>query len=243
MSGRVWIGSANGPRLGVDGGQLPAGGFPFTRAEAPGGAALDDWLNNETAPRALPTAPTPRDQAGRLHWPRKVPGFVVCPPEAGLGVLRNGCSAQLATVPQHERELPQVVEQLGAEFFDPSPLPTPSARVAVSLGERGDLHDIGVLARSLKRKTGTVRQWEHRGYLPPAAHFGPAGGAHRIAGDGSSEGRRRMYTTAEIEAAIQIASDEGLLLGKGQVVDISKTRFPHRLREAWERLREQEAAR
>ena len=92
----------------------------------------------------------------------------------------------------------------------------------------------------LKRKPGTVRQWERRGIIPPAAHHGTGNGSARTKrgafGDGSG-GARRMYTSAEIMAAAEIAAGEGLLLGKGQMVDITSTMFAHRVKSAWDRLR------
>jgi hypothetical protein len=169
-----------------------------------------------------------------------VPGTVNPPSGA---VRRTGADAQavlLAVAHEPEHAMRSL---LGDEYFDDPPPAAASLQPAdAGLGEPGDLHPLGELARALKRKPGTLRMWERRGTLPPAAHHAPGNGQRRVGFGPGAGGMRRMYTTAEIMAAVQVAADEGLLLGKGQVVDITKTEFGHRVRVAWERLRAAERA-
>jgi hypothetical protein len=126
----------------------------------------------------------------------------------GARARRTGCGSQFISGPQRERELDPLHELLG-DYLDAEELELAPSAIA-DLAE-GELHGIAVLARALHRKPGTVRQWEHRGIIPPAAHFVAGNGKARTRrgafGDGSG-GQRRMYTSAETEAAAEIAASE-----------------------------------
>jgi len=139
---------------------------------------------------------------------------------------RGDYTAMMLRQPARSEPAYSMHEMLGREHFEPAPKSKPARAAGLGLKDRS-LHPIGVLAKALKRSPHTVRGWEHKGILPA-----PAG---RLESE-YREGRRRMYSTEQIEIAAQIANDEGLLLGNGQVVPINSTRFSSRLKTAWDRL-------
>jgi hypothetical protein len=221
-----------------------------TAAEAPRAADLDTWLHGQDAPRTIPAAPVPRDRAVSLGLGR-CPAWVANPP--GTRVVRSACGAQFTGDQRPGREqLDPLHALLGPGVFDdPEPERASAVPDVVLAADRDGLHGIEVLARALKRRPRTMRDWEKHGILPPAAHHSAGNAKPRsgkgVFGDGAG-GQRRLYTTAEIDAAAQIARDEGLLLqtapGKRpERVNVSDTQFAHRVLEAWERLREAEAGR
>jgi hypothetical protein len=95
----------------------------------------------------------------------------------------------------------------------------------IARGSRTEFFAIGALARALNRKPVTLRKWEAAGQLPKSGWQDA-----RVRG----RGKRRLYTRAQIEAAVRIAAEEGILVETRRAV--SKTRFGDRLIKAWKEL-------
>jgi hypothetical protein len=95
----------------------------------------------------------------------------------------------------------------------------------IGRGTLTELYTIGALARALNRKPVTLRKWEAAGQLPRSGWQDA-----RVQG----KGKRRLYTRAQIEAAVRIAAEEGILVETSRAV--SKTRFRDRLIKAWKNL-------
>jgi hypothetical protein len=79
---------------------------------------------------------------------------------------------------------------------------------------------VGHLAAAMKREPLTIRQWERKGIIPKSTY-------QRAGRNGSQHGRRRLYTRAQIEGMIQIASEEGLLTNDRR--EIASTSFKARV--------------
>lgn len=92
-------------------------------------------------------------------------------------------------------------------------------------GERTPFYRIGDLARALNRRPVTIRKWQAKGYIPLSRFNLPAD----ILG-----GRIRLYTRDQIEAARQIAREEGILDDTAR--SITRTRFSARVFAAWKEL-------
>jgi hypothetical protein len=181
-------------------------------------------------PTVRPTVP--RDRFARHHDRTAAPG-VINPP--GGRVRRNGSGAEWTAGPREQAPLDALHAQLGTWLDDDGP-ELESAPAATQL-DPDSLHSITVLAKALHRRTHTIRDWERRGVIPHAATR-TEGVAHQGGlATTTTTSARRLYTGAEIEAAAQIAADEGLLLGRGQHVDISSSEFTERVSAAWQRLR------
>lgn len=180
----------------------------------------------------------PRDRTVRAQDVHAPPG-VINPPIAGARIRRQGPGAEYLA-PRADDDYLQLFSymqaELGAKFFDP-PEPELAEAAPAAIGDPGELHGIAVLASALHRRTHTIRDWERRGVIPPSATR--TEGHHHQGGlaTTTTTSARRLYTTEEIEAAAQIAADEGLLLGRGQHVDISSSEFTERVSAAWQRLR------
>jgi MerR HTH family regulatory protein len=93
---------------------------------------------------------------------------------------------------------------------------------------------IGQVAAALGRSPVTLRAWERQNYFPGASFRSPAIDKKKA---------RRLYTRAQLEAAVRIAHEEGLMdftTGKdGQTWpkrNVTETKFVERLREAFRRL-------
>jgi hypothetical protein len=85
---------------------------------------------------------------------------------------------------------------------------------------------ISHLAGALGRAPKTIYKWEANGLFP---------GATWIYNSDSKNGRRRLYTRAQIEGVVLIAHDEGVLSGTSRF--ISQTNFPERCRELFVKTR------
>jgi hypothetical protein len=82
---------------------------------------------------------------------------------------------------------------------------------------------IGVLAKLLKRKAGTIRKWENDKVIPPAQF--------QTSNDSQDpRSRRRLYTRAQIIGIWTLAREEGLL---DSACHISSTDFTERVFEGW----------
>jgi hypothetical protein len=95
----------------------------------------------------------------------------------------------------------------------------------IARGTLTEFFTIGALARALNRKPVTLRKLEAVGQLPKSGWQDA-----RVRG----KGKRRLYTRAQIEAAVRIAAEEGILVETWRPV--SKTRFRDRLIKAWKEL-------
>ncbi|MGW1261162.1 hypothetical protein ACWD7Y_04275 [Streptomyces drozdowiczii] len=78
---------------------------------------------------------------------------------------------------------------------------------------------ISHLANALGRAPKTIYKWEANGLFP---------GATWIYNSDSRNGRRRLYTRRQIEGAVLIAYEEGVLSGTQRF--IGQTQFPERCR-------------
>jgi hypothetical protein len=107
--------------------------------------------------------------------------------------------------------------------YDPAePLELGTGRTLLVKGEPVEFFTIGVLARALNRKPVTVRKWENEGTLPKAGYRDP-----RVRG----KGKQRLYSRPQIEVAVRIAYDEGILTDIHK--QVSKTKFTERVYKAW----------
>lgn len=79
---------------------------------------------------------------------------------------------------------------------------------------------VGHLAVAMNRKPLTIRQWERKGIIPKSTY-------QRAGRNGSQHGRRRLYTRAQVEGMIKIASEEGLLTNDRR--EIASTNFKARV--------------
>jgi hypothetical protein len=92
---------------------------------------------------------------------------------------------------------------------------------------------IGAVAKALRRDSVTIRKWEAGGVIPKATYV--------ISGK-TANGNRRLYTREQIEVMVRIAGEEGLFDGDPRGIRITDTRFTERVKEAFEALRQKEAA-
>jgi hypothetical protein len=92
---------------------------------------------------------------------------------------------------------------------------------------------VGDLARALHRDAVTMRKWEANGVIPKATYV--------ISGK-TANGNRRLYTREQIEVIVSIAKEEGLFDGDPRGIRITDTRFTERVKEAFEQLKQKEAA-
>lgn len=99
---------------------------------------------------------------------------------------------------------------------DPSRWDSHSVMLRVG-GEPREFFTIGNLAQALDRKPNTIRMWERKGWIPKATYRKP----------GQTEnGVRRLYTRAQIEGLLRIATEEGLM--KGENCSVTATNFTER---------------
>lgn len=89
---------------------------------------------------------------------------------------------------------------------------------------------IGSLAAALKRQPVTIRKWERDGIFPPP-------GWSKAGKDKDVRGKRRIYTRQQIEGAVRIAREEGVL-EPGPRINIAKTKFTERVIALFKQLRE-----
>lgn len=82
-------------------------------------------------------------------------------------------------------------------------------------GREIELFTISQVAFYLGRKPGTIRKWEHENVIPKATYVKPGVG-------GDVRGRRRLYSRAQVEALIRIATEENLM---GTHVKVGRTQF------------------
>jgi len=84
---------------------------------------------------------------------------------------------------------------------------------------------IGALAKALGRQPGTIRKWEADELLPKATF-------RQSTED--PRGEHRLYTRAQIEGIVRIATEEGLMNGDGKAV--TSTDFTRRVFELFREL-------
>ncbi|WP_030661031.1 hypothetical protein [Streptomyces rimosus] len=87
-------------------------------------------------------------------------------------------------------------------------------------GELKEFFSIGHLALALNRRPVTIRKWERLGIIP-APTFVVRGKSPR--------GDRRLYTRAQVEGMIRIATEENILHHEGEGIHISTTNFSTRV--------------
>lgn len=119
------------------------------------------------------------------------------------------------------------VAQLDPDRWDAKPQVKPFA------GGYREFFGIGDLAKALRRDAVTIRKWEAGGVIPKATYV--------ISGK-TANGNRRLYTRDQINVMVRIAEEEGLFDGDPRGIRITDTRFTTRVTEAFEQLRQKEAA-
>jgi hypothetical protein len=92
-------------------------------------------------------------------------------------------------------------------------------------GEDLELFHIGDLAKALYRTAHTMRKWEERGHLPVAFLRTPGA---------TTNGQHRLYTRAQVEGLVRIATEEGILDKNRQV---GGTNFSQRAHELFQELK------
>jgi hypothetical protein len=122
---------------------------------------------------------------------------------------------------------PEAVAQVDPDRWDVKP------QVKPFNGGYREFFGIGDLAKALRRDAVTIRKWEASGVIPRATYV--------ISGK-TTNGNRRLYTREQIEIMVRIAEAEGLFDGDPRGIRIADTRFTDRVKEAFEQLRQKEAA-
>jgi predicted DNA-binding transcriptional regulator AlpA len=84
-------------------------------------------------------------------------------------------------------------------------------------GYMREFFGVGHLSKALGRSVKTIYKWETEGLFPKATF---------IYNGASRNGQRRLYTRAQIEGALRIAEEEGILTGR--VRYLGQTLFPTR---------------
>lgn len=139
-------------------------------------------------------------------------------------------------MPDFRRELPKLeyypgsstpVKDYGnrktARSVEPDPDQMDLGNPKIVTDDGTEFFPIGVLALVLNRKPVTIRLWEKTGVIPSARYRFPAK---------QGLGKQRLYTRHQIESAVRIAYQEGILTETWR--PIGTTKFAERLREAWE---------
>lgn len=88
-------------------------------------------------------------------------------------------------------------------------------------GVEREFFPISALATALRRKPGTLRKWEDRGYLPQARY------RKSVAKGTDARYQVRLYTRSQIEGLVAIAEEEGVLT-PSRGIRVTQTRFPER---------------
>jgi hypothetical protein len=96
------------------------------------------------------------------------------------------------------------------------PLELGTPRVYRVGGKNVEFFTMGQLAAALHRKPVTLRRWESEGIIPVPRFTSPGN-------DGDVRGKRRLYTRAQIEGMVAIATQEGLMDDSN--TGIRKTKF------------------
>lgn len=97
-------------------------------------------------------------------------------------------------------------------------------------GREIEFFGIGELALVLNRRPVTIRMWENEGILPTSGWTKPGK-------DKAPQGRRRLWTRAQVEGIWRIAREENVLI-PGPRVNIKKTQFTSRVEALFQSLRE-----
>jgi len=98
-------------------------------------------------------------------------------------------------------------------------------RKYTSGGEEREFFTIGHLALALGRRPVTIRLWEREGVIPKATYQ---------VNSESKNGRRRLYTRAQVEGLVKLAVEEGILISHQR--PISTTQFTARSIELFKSL-------
>ena len=104
-------------------------------------------------------------------------------------------------------------------------------------GELFEFYQLGALAQALGRPIVTIRYWMKQGYLPPSPY--------RLSDKETERGNklvgRRLYSRAQIEAAVE-------LFGKAGYLDKTRVQWPNQqltnaIAEAWNSIKSAELTR
>lgn len=94
-------------------------------------------------------------------------------------------------------------------------------RVLPIRGVPTELFTVGHLAAALGRRPVTIRAWERNKVIPNATVWSPGK-------DKDPRGKRRLYTRAQVEGLVKIATEEGLMNGDNrsiQATDFTRRAF------------------
>lgn len=102
-------------------------------------------------------------------------------------------------------------------------------------GEEREFFTLGALAAALNRRPVTLRTWERNKVIP---------GPLFVKKGDNPNGRRRLYSRAQIEGLIKIAEEEGILRpdAKGFYKPITQTNFTKRAFALFKEIYEQETS-
>ena len=94
-------------------------------------------------------------------------------------------------------------------------------------GELTEFFTLGMLAKALNRKPGTIRKWEREGIIPRAT---------LIKKSADPRGTRRLYTREHIEGLVAIAKEVGIFDPRTRR-SVMDTEFTAKAVELFQRLR------
>ncbi|MFF1711206.1 hypothetical protein [Streptomyces sp. NPDC058268] len=159
-------------------------------------------------------------------WDSEFADIAVKPPTQFYPGSTRRISRRPVRTPADSRSVEQ------AQYDDPDRWDA-KPQVKPFAGGYREFFGIGDLAKALRRDAVTIRKWEATGVIPKATYV--------ISGK-TANGNRRLYTREQIEAIVRIADAEGLFDGDPRGIRITDTRFTERVKEAFEQLRNKEAA-
>lgn len=84
---------------------------------------------------------------------------------------------------------------------------------------------IGALSQALGKSQITLRAWMDKGWLPEARYRDKP----QVNATGKVVAGRRLWTREQIEAIVTIATEEGMLLGRGYAAKMNQKNFTKRV--------------
>ena len=117
---------------------------------------------------------------------------------------------------------------------DPDPWDAKPA-IYIHNGQSAEFFTIGHLAKALNRSPVTIRSWEKKGLLPKSLYRSPAPKVSTI--NGPPKGKR-LWTRAQIEGLLQIATEENCIIDANQSTPTQQ--FTVRVAQLFKNLYEQD---
>lgn len=113
----------------------------------------------------------------------------------------------------------RAVKPVASGGYDPDAWDAHPLRFPVK-GVEMEFFTSGQLGQALDGRSGiTMRKWEQKGWIPKATYYKPAK---------DPQGRRRLYSRAQVEGIVVIAKDEGIF-DRNSRVKITRTSFTQRV--------------